>query len=274
MPSYKKTLINTVQLPEFQPWTDEYGMTLDNDKGDVGGNGNLLTAHYVVGLVKKGITSSEKERIIQVYKNNFRFPGVLMRAPSKPDDRNAHDDIIGLMGADASLNPDSKDRQLTRAVYEHGKNNYCDGIDETDKEKLSFNIKIYGWLNKLFLGKVRWTWNNVVSNKFHVSSWLQRRMEMMATMQMSLKERVNPIYWLYWAAVMYGWAKSKKDDHEDDDILRFHMAVASQGYGFLTNYICRKVREKVVADGGLGLILGEYFEKPNHPLVNLLKDIK
>jgi hypothetical protein len=274
MPSYDKKWINTVQLPEFQPWTDEYGMTLDNDKGDVGGNGCLFTAHYVTGLVKNGITPNEKERIMQVYRNNFKFPGVLMRAPSKPDDREAHDDIVGLMSADAQLNPDPKDRSLTRAVYEAGKHNYCDGVDETDQEKLAFNKSLYGLLKVLFLGKVRWTWNNVVQNKFHASSWLQRRMEMMATMQMSLQEQVNPVYWLYWAFVMYGWAKSSKDDHQDDDILRYHMAMASQGYGFLTNYICRAVREKVVADGGLGAILGQYFDKPNHPLVNLLKDIK
>jgi len=250
-------------------------MTLDNDKGDVGGNGNLFTAHYVAGLVsKKSMTDNERARILQVYENNFRFPGVLMRAPSKPDDRNAHDDIVGVMSADAQLNPDPRYRALTRAVYEHGKNNYCDGIDKTDTDRISQNTTVFKILKVLFLGKVRWTWNNVVPNKFHVSSWLQRRMEVMATMQMSLRERVNVIYWLYWAIVMYGWARAEKDNREDDDILRYHLAVASQGYGWLTNKICAKVRKKIVKDGGLGYILGDYFQKPNHPLVKLLKDIE
>lgn len=272
MPSYNKTWINTVQLPEFQPWTDEYGMTLDNDKGDVGGNGMVFTAHYVTGLVTKGISNNEKQRILQVYRNNFRFPGVLMRAPSKPDDREAHDDIIGLMSADAQLNPDPKDRALTRAIYEHGKNNYCDGIDETDQEKLGLNQWVFKALKGLFMGKVRWVWNNVIPNKFHVSSWLQRRMEMMATMQMCLQEQVNPLYWLYWASIMLYWAKSKADAREG--LLNFHMAMACQGYGFLTNYVCAQVRNKMTASGGLGVVVGDYFNNPKHPLVNLLNNIK
>jgi len=274
MPTYDLKWINSVQLPEFQAWTDEFGMTLDNDKGDVGGNGNLFTAHYVTGLVQnKLLGDNEKARLLKVYENNFRFPGVLMRAPSKPDDRNAHDDVVGLLSADAQMNPDPKDRKLARAVYEHGKTP-CTGIDETDQEKLATNKLVYMLLSKLFLGKVCWTWNNIAKDKFHVSSWLQRRMEVMATMQMCLREPVNVVYWLYWAAIMYGWARAAKDNEENDDILRFHMAMACEGYGPLTDFICMKVREKIAKDGGIGTILGEYFEKPNHPLVGLLKDIK
>lgn len=270
MPTYDKNWINTVQFAEFQPWTDQYGMTLDNDKGDVGGNGCLFTAHYVTGMVFKGISSNEKARILKVYQNNFKFPGTLMRAPSKPDDREAHDDYIGMMSADAQLNPPSN-RALTRAMFEAGQQP-CDGVDETDSDKIALNKTLYGLLKVLFLGKVRCTWNNVLKNKFHVSSWLQRRMEMMATMQMSLRERVNPVYWLWWASTMILWAKTNADPREG--ILQFHMAKTCYGYGYLTNRVCEMVENKMVASGGIGKVIGDYFGNTNHPLVNLLKDIK
>lgn len=275
MPTYTITEINKVQLPEFQPWTDQYGMMLDNPNGDVGGNGNLFTAHYVAGLVqKKLITPEEKERILQVYCNNFKLPGLLMRAPSKPDDMNAHDDVIGLMSADAQLNPDRKDRKLTRAVYEYGAATFCNGIDP-DPEKKVLNTFLFILLTILFIS-VRWNWNVKNPRKFHASAWLQRRMEMIATMQMAVSRWwVNPIYWSYWAITNYVWAKSAKNDHEDDDILRYHSAMAAQGFGYFTNKICKMVHEKIHKDhGDLGVLVGvEYFNKPQHPIVNLLKGI-
>lgn len=275
MPTYKLTAINTVQLKEFQEWTDVYGMMLDNDGGHVGGNGNLFTAHYVTGLVQKGlIAPEERSRILQVYRNNFRFPGVLMRAPSKPDDRNAHDDVMGLLSADAQLNPDPAKRELTRTVYQHGRDNYCDGVDEADQEKLKINNLVFKALKWLFLGKVRWTWNNVTENKFHVSSWLQRRMEMMATMQMSLREFVNPIYYIYWLATNYVWLKFGKKEHKDSYILRYHSAMACKGYGKFTDKMCDAIFHKINKDfGDFGQLLGYYFNKMHHPIVKLLKDL-
>lgn len=272
MVTYALAFINTVQLPEFQDWTDQYGMILDTFDGGVGGNGNLFTAHYVIGLVLKNIiTDAEKARIIQVYLNNFKQPGLLVRAPSKWNDYNAHDDIVGLMGADALLNPDT--RPLTNAVYNYGKNTSCDGIDETRPNSATLNKILYYVLKVFKLGKVNWVWNTSLPGKFDGGSWLGRRMEVTATMKMSLKKFMWFKQWLYWAISMLSLYLSKPDAH-DAYILRFQMAIAAKGYGFFTDLICGLIRKKVEKDfGDFGQLLGAYFNKPNHPLVALLKGI-
>lgn len=270
MPRYLLNSLNTVQLTEFQEWTDEYGMMTDNDRGDVGGNGNLCTAHYAVALSLSGLLSvEEKERITKVYLNNFKKPGLLIRAPSKPNDREAHDDYFGLLGADSVLNP--KNRTLTRLAYDYGKNNYCDGIDTSDETKLELNTKTYKWLTKIF-GKVRWAWNNVTDNKFHVSSWLGRRMELIATMQMCLQERINPFYWLYWAFAMLYTAYFTNKEERDSFILAFHSAIAVKGYGFLTDKICQAIHNAIKRDyGDMGQLLSAYYQKPDHPIVKFFE---
>jgi hypothetical protein len=271
MPFYLPKEINTPLLPEFQAWTDVYGMIVDNPNGDTSGNGSLYTAHYVAGLAARALmTKQEKERLIQVYKNNMIIPGLFARAPSKLSDRQAHDDLFGIISADKILNPETRD--FTKQIYNYGKNTYCNGVDELDHEQLLINVSTYNWLNRIF-GKVRWVWNNVNPGRFHLSSWLGRRPELIATMQMTLKEDVNPFFWLYWAGIMLwtAYAPNKKD--HDGYILKYHSALACEGYGLVTDWICKKLRLAVKRDfGDFGQLLGEYFNKP-HPLVKLLKDV-
>lgn len=274
MPSYPLEYINTVQLPQFQDWTDKYGMMQDNPNGGTTGNGNLFTAHYVFGLwSSKLLSAEEKNRLNRVYINNFRMPGLLMRDPSNGNGWQAHDDFIGLMAADAMMNPDN--RFLTKLVYEYGKNVKLDGTDETEPaEDYRKKNKIwYKVLKILTLGGPKWVWNTQNPTKFHLASWLQRRVEMMATMQMSLKMWANPFYWTYWAVTMlmlgFGWVNK---EYDDGYTLRFHSAIACEGYGPVTNWICRKVRKAIARDhGDFGGLMLSYFEKPDHPIVKLCK---
>lgn len=273
MPTYPLNSINTVQLPEFQDWTDQYGMIQDNPSGNSTGNGNLFTAHYVYGIVaKKLISDQEKARIIQVFLNNFIQSGLLCRVPSFPGDREAQDDIIGVMGAEALMCPNVEDRKLTKALYEYGKIS-ANGIDETDK---SSKQSISYWaIRMLTLGRCRWVWNNISPGKFNIFSWLGRFPNLMATMQMSQRKLVNPFFWFYWAVTMlwlgFGFADKT---YRDGYTLRMHSALACQGYGPVTNWICSRIGKAIQRDyGDVGGLISAYFNNPNHPLVQLLKGI-
>ena len=278
MHHYELKEINTVSLPQFQNWTDEPGMMTDNDSGNSTGNGNLFMAHYVFGLyVNNMLIASEKARITQVYLNNMREPGLLNRLPGANDWRQAHDDMIGLMGADALMNPNRADRALTRMVYQYGKSVKTIGIDltETSPQKVKQNTWGYRILKVLGLGNIKWVWNNVKPGLFDGSSWLGRRMEVIATMQMSVnKWLVNPIYYLYWAVSMLLLVYAPGDkSYRDGYTLRFHSALACEGFGPITNWICKKVRTAVARDyQDFGNLLGMYFAKPQHPIVAFCKD--
>lgn len=269
MPNYPISAINEVTLPQFQDWTDQYGMMTDNAQGGTTGNGNLFTAHYVFGLYSNNILiDKEIARITQVFKNNFEQTGLLCRSPNFPGDLQAQDDMFGIMGAEALMHSDRNNRTLTKQMYEYGKKS-CDGLvdNATPQDMWAFNA-----LKWLTLG-TRWVWNNVNPRKFKSSAWLGRFPNLIATMQMAQGENVNVFFWLYWAATMLQLVYFPGDkSYRDGYTLRFHSALACEGYGPLTNWVCRKVREAIARDySDFGQLLGAYFAKPEHPIVALCK---
>lgn len=278
MPKYELNAINTVSLPQFQDWTDRFGMMTDNANGDPTGNGILFTAHYAFGLWANGLlTEEEKIRILTVFIDCQRETGLYNRQPGANSRYQAHDDLIGLMGAESLIRPNRKDRVLTRQILDYGRNTPINGIDPTepDPKKIKMmkwmypTLKALSYLNPFSWGKIRYVWNNVNPGTFQPSSWLGRRMEVIATMQMASGRFVNPIYWLYWAATMLRVAVFKDKDH-DGYTLRFHSALACDGYGPVTSWICRQMRKAVARDfGDLGQLLGKYFVKMHHPIVAL-----
>lgn len=279
MPSYPITEINDVLLPEFQDWTDKYGLMQDNAQQGSTGNGVLFTAHYVFGLYASNLmTDKEKARLLNVFASCVQQAGILMRTPMNEGGYQAHDDLVGLMSAEAMMVPNKADRHITRAIYEYGKSNAIHGIDETesDPKKIEMHKWMYPLLKVLGLGKIWYCWNNLNPGKFHVAGWLQRRMEVMATMQMQQnKWYVNPFYWAYWAVSMIQLVWKPNPGYRDGYTLRFHSAVAVQGFGPITNWICKKVRAVVVRDfGGFGECLDAYFTpEKGHPVAKLCKGL-
>lgn len=267
MPSYPMTPINTVELQAFQEWTDQYGMVQDNDQNGTTGNGNLYLAHYVLGLkLTNQMTAIENARINQVYLNNFIQPGLLLRSPVNSDYQQ-HDDYFGMMGADSVLNPES--RMLTKQMKAYS-NVSVNGIDPLDTGEASANKWFYPLVKILFGGK--YTFNTHNPGKFAGKSFLLRRVDLIATMQMALRERVNIAYWLYWAAIM-GMLIMKKNTDHDANMMAWHSSYACEGYGIITNLVCKAVRASMLKNwGGAGQLLSEYFGKPQHPLVSLLND--
>jgi hypothetical protein len=263
--------INVPQLSQFQSWTDQYGMICNNNQGNSSGNGNLWTAHYVYGIVATNqISDNERRRLLQIYANNFSEPGILCRTPVFPGDRQAQDDYYGLMSAEALLEPTH--RFMTRTIYEYGKKS-ASGIDSTEPAQ-GAQKRAFWAIKVLTLGRCRWVWNNVQPDRFDETSWLGRFPAFLATMQMSLREDVNLFFWTYWAVsnLWNAWFGSSSDNN--GDCLALHSAIASQGYGPITNWICRQVHSGIERKyGSAGGLMFEYFQNPRHPLIALLKDV-
>lgn len=266
---YILSKINTPQLPQFQAWTDQYGMVTNNSQGNSNGNGNLWTAHYVYGIVATNqINDSERQRILQVYANNFSDKGLLCRTPIFPGDREAQDDMYGLMGAEALLEPTH--RFMTRSIYERGKKS-AEGIDSTEPFQ-GAQKRAYWAIRIITLGRCRWVWNNVEPGKFDETSWLGRFPGFLAVMQMSLKEDVNLFDWLWWAATSLAGAWFGNDNNGDCQAI--HGANAAYGYGPITNWICSQIHKNIKRKyGSAGGLMMEYFQNPQHPLVGLLNKI-
>jgi len=267
--TYQLSSINTVLLPQFQPYTDQYGLITDNNLGNSTGNGNLYTAYYVFGLFYNNILDKEKQRLNQVYLNNFIKSGLYTRSPSFPGDRESQDDAFGIMFADALLNPETRD--FTKAIYNYGETNDCDGIDPLDKSTTTNKIAYYS-LKVLGLGKIRQVWNNITPNTFSVSSWLGRFLNLKATMQMASKEPVNVFAWAYWALWIFS---SYLSNNNGAYCLKWCSAMAVEGYGPITNFICKIMYNKINKEyGSISGLMESYFANSNNPLIGFVDGIK
>ena len=268
--SYPLQPINMCLLPQFQTWTDQYGMITNNNQGLSTGNGNLFTSHYVYGLhTTNQLTSKEKTRILNVYGNNFSQSGILCRTPNFPGDRQAQDDIFGLMGAEALISPNL--RALTRSIYEYGKKS-AQGIDSTEPAQ-GAQMRAYWAIKILTLGRCRWVWNNIQPGKFDETSWLGRFPCLLAVMQMSLRERVNPFNWIWWTiSSLYG-AWFGNSSNNNGDCLAMQGAIAVQGYGPASNWVCKQIHNGIKRKyGNAGVLMADYFDNPQHPLAQLLNN--
>jgi len=274
MATYTLNSLNTVQLPEFQAWTDQYGMCQIDSSGTTSDNGNLFVAHYVFGLVKKNLlTPQERARILLVYRNNFMQSGLLTRFPG--DRRTeAQDDIFGLMGAEALMCPNPKDRVMTKQIYEYGRTANCHGLDPlADTNLVKINKWLYWPLKIIGLGNLKWVWNTRSPNKFDSSEWLGRFGNLIATMQMAQGKLVNPFLWVWWAITML-LTYYKPNGDLDTYALNTHSANACQGYGWLTNWVCNKVRAAVKRDyGDFAGVMDAYLSHVPNPYHNLLTGV-
>ena len=266
-------------LPEFQAYTDKFGMvqiTSDGTQGLTSDNGNLWTAFYTLGLSLKGLmTTDERARLSQVYMNNFKSPGLLVRYPGSPDFE-AQDDYCGMLMADSRLSPDF--RSMADMVYEYGEDTkHCVEVDPREPVAATrkTNSILFTILSILTLGHIKWNYNPVAQDSFSIYSWLGRRMELIAAIQMTARKAVNPIYWLYWAGVMVSNILSKPQvDNSVADVLHYCNAISCAGYGPLTNLICSAFRRSVKRKfGDAGYMFGWSNQNPNHPIVSLLKGI-
>lgn len=269
--SYMLEPINTTILPQFQAWTDQYGMICNNPNGNSSGNGNLWTGHYVYGLVSTNqITDLEKQRVLQVYANNFSQPGILCRTPNFPDSRQAQDDVYGLMGAEALLVPN--DRVMTRAIYSYGQHTEPKGIDPTEpfpgaQGRVLLLIKL------LCFGRARWVWNNISPGTFSEASWLGRFPAFLAVMQMSLRYGVNPFFWVWWAFTTLSTSWFGNSTNNNGDCLILQGCIAAQGYGPLTNWVCQQFHKSIKRKyGSAGGLMEVYFQDPANPLISLLQN--
>lgn len=266
---YQFSPINTVLLPDFQPYTDEFGLITDNSQGNPSGNGLLFTAHYIVGLVEKGLlTQVEGHRLSTVFASCEKAPGLFIRDPIQTG-YETQDDLIGIMGCEAKLNSVKKDRILTQSIYNYGYSSNADELDPTDSTSLSkWALRI---LNLIPGMKNRWVYNPVSPNKFSISAWLGYRRDVIATIKMAAGQGINPFDWLYWCISML-----LLNDNSSNNayILAMHSCWAVKGYGWFTDWVISKVQQRMKEKyGDFGKLLASYFVDQNHPLIKLLSRV-
>lgn len=263
---------------DFVLYTDKYKMIQDKSDGQKGitsGNGNLYTAHYILAAVDNGYLDNKiKSSLKKIYKNNEREPGLMMRAPDNRNGHNAHDDLIGC--ATASRFIDNGD--LARRIINYGLVNHPTKADESegkDHSKTKLNKQLFPFVWALSLGKIKWNWNNINPKTFHVSSWLFRRSDVIATLELVGYGKTSFFRMLY-LTVMLGLVvfESEKSSH-NSFILRYQMARAIDGLGPFCNFLSRLVRKRMVKYyGNFGNLIGEYFVNKNHPLSKWLANSK
>jgi hypothetical protein len=262
--------INTPLLSQFQAWTDNYGMMTNNSQGLSCDNGNLFTAHYTYGIVSTNqINDLEKQRLLNVYSNNFLKNGLLCRTPVFPGGRQEQDDYYGLIGAEALLSP--QHRFMTRSVYNYGMVS-ANGIDPQESN-LSLQKIIYWGVKLLTFGNCKWVYNNITPGTFSDNSWFGRFPCLIATIKMSLSESVDWFSWTYWAVCMLWSAWFGDYTGNNGDCLLLHSVNAVYGYGPITNWICNQFYFGITRKyGSAGGLMQTYFQDETNPLVDLLKN--
>lgn len=266
--TYQLSPINTVVLPEFQVYTDQYGLITDNNQGNSSGNGLLYTAHYVIGLMAKGLmTEAERQRLIAVFAECEKTPGLFVRSPAQTG-YEAQDDIVGIMGAEAKLEGWKSKRTMTDDICNYGETTNADKLDPSDTTSLS------KWVLRLLNvipGKNKWVFNPVNPGTFSTSAWLGLHREVIATMWMGSGQSPGLFNWLYWAGSMLTLTKNSDNNAY---ILAMHSGWAVEGHGWLTNLVVGRVQAKVKAKyGDFGGLLATYFQDQNHPLIKLCSGV-
>jgi len=170
--------------------------------------------------------------------------------------------------------PNPKDRVMTKQIYEYGRTANCHGLDPlADTNLVKINKWLYWPLKIIGLGNLKWVWNTRSPNKFDSSEWLGRFGNLIATMQMAQGKLVNPFLWVWWAITML-LTYYKPNGDLDTYALNTHSANACQGYGWLTNWVCNKVRAAVKRDyGDFAGVMDAYLSHVPNPYHNLLTGV-
>jgi hypothetical protein len=268
--TYPLTPINTVSQPQFQPYTDEFGMITNSNQGITSGNGNLYTAYYIFGLHFNKLLPQEQERLVQVYKNNFMEPGLLCRSPQFPGSRQTQDDYFGVVLADSFLNPETRD--FTKQIFAYAQAGKCSGIDAQDTQNATWNKILYYPFKILGLGKVKYLFNNIAPGQFSLASWLGRFSNLSATLELASKRWPNPLQWIWWVSwILSSWVSNDNGG----DLLRWCSCMGVEGRGFIANFVCKLFYKKIDKKyGSLSGLMASYFTDPANPLPAFLANIK
>ncbi len=265
-------------ISDFQPYTDRFGMIQDKTDGAIGvtsGNGNLYTAHYILAASDNSFLDKlTKERLIRMYSANEREPGLMMRAPDNRNGHNAHDDLIGCASASRLID----DGKLAKRIFDYGNTTFPNKVDESegpDHKKTVLNRKLFPILCTLFKGQIKWCWNNIRPKEFHVTSWLFRRSDVIAVLELVAYKKTSVFRYLFLTIMMGTILFQNKDTDHNAFILRYHMARAIDGINWYSSLLAGIVRNKVNKEwGSIGNVIGAYYQNEEHPAVKWLKNSK
>lgn len=265
---------------DYKVYKDKFGLNQNvTDNGDeygVSGNGLLYTTGYILALVdNNALNRDEVIRLLNVYQS-CQVPGesgLYHRTPTKVKDYNSLDDIFGVLLASKYLD----DGLMAKFIYSRGQMivNEVDESEGLDHPVVKLSNKVFPLLKLLTLNKVKWNYNNVNPTKFRMNTWLGRRFDVVAVIQMAANKPVNFFYWIYWAITMLMiYTQDRKSNH-NAFILRYTAARAVEGYGFMTNLVIKLFKKRFIKIwNSLGEVKAAYYNNPEHPDSIYLKNTK
>jgi hypothetical protein len=248
----------------FLPYIDKDGLVQPTVGGE-SGNGLLYTSEYIYALLANGgMDRIEQMRLTAAYNACQMQEGLMARTPigtAFSTDQEGPDDYYGCGAASSEL-----DGSLARHILAYGRkgaSGFNPSYEDSDRVKLS--TWLFRILSLFGLLKVKWIYNNDNPGFFTQSSWLGRQQNLICHLQFAADE--EPPMWrkVWWAVAVLG---SLFSTNNDSYCLSWLCVRTAQGKSKFCTLVGKVWWHFVLKKfpGGMGEILGDYFQNPSHPL--------
>jgi len=248
-------------IEDYKPYIDINGFVQPDSQTNgpqISQNGVRFTSEYVIALALERKLNEEKERLKKVFKSVEQKPGLLMRTPENSGGYQSIDDTIGAITVSYLLGTDYASNFL-----KYGREKFPTENDETDtnKERVKMGRTIFSILKSF--GPVRWVYNNINPQKFHISSYLGRFPQLIAHAMFAAGEPVPIWRQIWWSGSIIYSAFSKSTDAK---ALAWQLVLVGRNKSILCDLVSCfwSYMLKKHYPNGIGGVLKKYWSR-NHP---------
>jgi len=198
-------------ISRFEQYENHYGLV--EQHANIRGSQNMarFTNEADRGLCNK---ICKHEKSLEWKHNLARLelePGLLMRSPENEGGYQSHDDISAMIAHDSRHGTGFSGRFL-----KYGRENRAKGLDsfkhEVKFKKKWISVVAYYALRCWFWRGIPYVYNNMETEKFHVSAWMGKLWQVIATAKMVNGERVNKLERFWWCVAVKSAIKSESQD--------------------------------------------------------------
>jgi len=225
-------------LLEFKNYMDSYGL-VHPEPNTISHNGIRFTVEYAAACARLGLLSTDvKNQIFLSIQACEKLPGLYQRHPIEhqrsqegPDDYVAIGLLAKLLGASF----------IAERLINYGKQN-------------------------------GFVFNNIHPGKFTLSSWLGRQPQLIAHWYFAAGKKAPLFHRMVWVATILMASRAKRED-QDAWILSWMLVKASVDSSSFTVNVARRAwikSFKKAWPGGVGEVLGDYFNNKDHPSAKYL----
>lgn len=269
---------------DFKKYRDQFGLNglyTDGTNGHSTQNGALFTLEYLICLLgdpntPDSVKQAEVARLVQVYKDLERFPGISTRIPPSYEF-----DSMDNTGAIATFSGLFDNGRYSKLSYEHGNNTHATGIDLTqDPPRNTQYFKLAGWVSVIHCwtpaSLYRWVksgfkpkmfWNNNTPDLFCLPGWHGRSPGHIAYLRMTAGKWVGPLGQLSVLVGQFlgcfkdkGNADARKLPYTDWQFLKKRNIFWKLAYKLWCHILMKQY------PNGMADVYRMYYGDPNHPM--------